>query len=91
DDQIERIAGHGIAEHGIVGGLPAHGGTPLAFFDPIVAGFSAVVVTRSAVIAREELRAAASEKLVVVRMGRSSNWPQEEDGVFDLVRDVVWA
>jgi hypothetical protein len=63
----------------------------LAFFDPIVAGFSAFVVTRSAVIAREELRAAASEKLVVVRMGRSSNWPPEADCVFDLVRDVVAA
>ena len=25
DDEIERVAGHGIAEHGIVGGLPAHG------------------------------------------------------------------
>src|SRR6185503_15069800 len=25
DNEIERVAGHGIAEHGIVGGLPAHG------------------------------------------------------------------
>ena len=25
DDEIERVAGLGIAEHGIVGGLPAHG------------------------------------------------------------------
>ena len=24
DDEIERVAGFGIAEHGIVGGLPAH-------------------------------------------------------------------
>ena len=30
-----------------------------------------------------------SEKLVIVRLGRSLNWPQEVDGVFDLVRDVV--
>lgn len=30
-----------------------------------------------------------SEKLVIVRMGRSPNWPPEADGVFDLVRDVV--
>ena len=26
DDEVERVAGFGIAEHGIVGGLPAHGG-----------------------------------------------------------------
>src|SRR5262245_20878025 len=26
DDEVERVAGQGIAEHGIVGGLPAHGG-----------------------------------------------------------------
>ncbi|QOZ65016.1 serine hydrolase domain-containing protein [Bradyrhizobium arachidis] len=32
-----------------------------------------------------------SEKLVIVRMGRSPNWPPEADGVFDLVRDVVTA
>lgn len=32
-----------------------------------------------------------SEKLVIVRMGRSPNWPPEADGVFDLVRDVVAA
>ena len=25
DDEFERVAGFGIAEHGIVGGLPAHG------------------------------------------------------------------
>ncbi len=25
DDEFERVAGHGIAEHGIVGGQPAHG------------------------------------------------------------------
>ncbi|QPF91737.1 serine hydrolase domain-containing protein [Bradyrhizobium commune] len=30
-----------------------------------------------------------SEKLVIVRMGRSPNVPPEGDGVFDLVRDVV--
>lgn len=30
-----------------------------------------------------------SERLVIVRMGRSPNWPPEADGVFDLVRDVV--
>lgn len=32
-----------------------------------------------------------SEKLVIVRLGRSPNWPPEGDGVFDLVRDVVAA
>ena len=32
-----------------------------------------------------------SEKLVIVRMGRSPNWPPQADGVFDLVRDVVAA
>jgi hypothetical protein len=26
DDEVERVAGLGIAEHGIVGGLPTHGG-----------------------------------------------------------------
>lgn len=30
-----------------------------------------------------------SERLVIVRMGRSPNWPPEADGVFDLVRGVV--
>ncbi|WP_298881905.1 serine hydrolase [uncultured Bradyrhizobium sp.] len=30
-----------------------------------------------------------SQKLVIVRLGRSQNWPPEVDGVFDLVRDVV--
>ncbi|KRQ14369.1 serine hydrolase domain-containing protein [Bradyrhizobium manausense] len=30
-----------------------------------------------------------SEKLVIVRMGRSPNFPPQADGVFDLVRDVV--
>ncbi|MDN5002915.1 serine hydrolase domain-containing protein [Bradyrhizobium sp. GCM10027634] len=30
-----------------------------------------------------------SERLVIVRLGRSPNWPPEVDGVFDLVRDVV--
>lgn len=30
-----------------------------------------------------------SEQLVIVRLGRSPNWPPEADGVFDLVRDVV--
>ena len=28
DDEIERVAGFGIAEHGVVGRLPAHEGTP---------------------------------------------------------------
>lgn len=32
-----------------------------------------------------------SEKLVIVRMGRSPNAPPKADGVFDLVRDVVAA
>jgi CubicO group peptidase (beta-lactamase class C family) len=32
-----------------------------------------------------------SEHLVIVRMGRSPNWPPEADGVFDLVQDVVAA
>ncbi|SDO13573.1 serine hydrolase [Afipia sp. GAS231] len=32
-----------------------------------------------------------SEKLVIVRLGRSPNWPPEVDGVFDLVRAVVAA
>jgi CubicO group peptidase (beta-lactamase class C family) len=32
-----------------------------------------------------------SERLVIVRLGRSLNWPPEADGVFDLVRDVVAA
>ena len=32
-----------------------------------------------------------SERLVIVRLGRSPNWPPEADGVFDLVRDVVSA
>ena len=31
------------------------------------------------------------ERLVIVRLGRSPNWPPEADGVFDLVRDVVAA
>ena len=30
-----------------------------------------------------------SEQLVIVRLGRSPNWPPEADGVFDLVREVV--
>jgi CubicO group peptidase (beta-lactamase class C family) len=30
-----------------------------------------------------------SEKLVIVRLGRSPNFPPQADGVFDLVRDVV--
>lgn len=30
-----------------------------------------------------------SQQLVIVRFGRSPNWPPEADGVFDLVRDVV--
>jgi CubicO group peptidase (beta-lactamase class C family) len=32
-----------------------------------------------------------SERLVIVRLGRSPNWPPGVDGVFDLVRDVVAA
>ncbi len=32
-----------------------------------------------------------SEQLVIIRLGRSPNWPPEADGVFDLVRDVVAA
>ncbi|MEY9881400.1 serine hydrolase domain-containing protein [Bradyrhizobium sp. USDA 329] len=32
-----------------------------------------------------------SEKLVIVRMGRSPNAPPQADGVFDLVRDVIAA
>jgi hypothetical protein len=28
---------------------------------------------------------------VIVRLGRSPNWPPEADGVFDLVRAVVAA
>ena len=32
-----------------------------------------------------------SEKLVIVRLGRSPNWPPEIDGVFRLVGDVVAA
>jgi CubicO group peptidase (beta-lactamase class C family) len=32
-----------------------------------------------------------SERLVIVRLGRSPNWPPEVDGVFDLVRSVVAA
>jgi CubicO group peptidase (beta-lactamase class C family) len=32
-----------------------------------------------------------SERMVIVRLGRSPNWPPEADGVFDLVRDVVAA
>ena len=31
------------------------------------------------------------ERLVIVRLGRSPNWPPEADGVFDLVKDVVAA
>ncbi|MFH0299443.1 serine hydrolase [Bradyrhizobium sp. 31Argb] len=32
-----------------------------------------------------------SERLVVVRLGRSPNWPPEGDGVFELVWDVMTA
>lgn len=32
-----------------------------------------------------------SERMVIVRLGRSPNWPPEADGVFQLVRDVVAA
>ena len=31
------------------------------------------------------------ERLVIVRLGRSPNWPPEADGVFELVSDVVAA
>ena len=32
-----------------------------------------------------------SERLVIVRLGRSPNWPPQADGAFQLVRDVVAA
>jgi len=32
-----------------------------------------------------------SERLVIVRLGRSPNWPLEADGVFELVSDVIAA
>jgi CubicO group peptidase (beta-lactamase class C family) len=32
-----------------------------------------------------------SEKLVIVRLGRSANWPGDADGVFQLVADVIAA
>jgi CubicO group peptidase (beta-lactamase class C family) len=32
-----------------------------------------------------------SEKLVIVRLGRSPNWPPEADGVFQLISDVIAA
>jgi CubicO group peptidase (beta-lactamase class C family) len=32
-----------------------------------------------------------SERLVIVRLGRSPNWPLEADGVFELVADVIAA
>jgi CubicO group peptidase (beta-lactamase class C family) len=32
-----------------------------------------------------------SERMVIVRLGRSPNWPPEDDGVFGLVRDVIAA
>ncbi|WP_028347812.1 serine hydrolase domain-containing protein [Bradyrhizobium murdochi] len=32
-----------------------------------------------------------SEQLVIVRLGRSPNWPPEGDGVFELVRDLIAA
>jgi CubicO group peptidase (beta-lactamase class C family) len=32
-----------------------------------------------------------SERLLIVRLGRSPNWPPENDGVFQLVSDVVAA
>ena len=32
-----------------------------------------------------------SERLVIVRLGRSPNWPPEVDGVFQLVSDVIAA
>ena len=45
DDQLERVAGQGIAEHGIVGGQPAHGNSVI--FAAIIAGnLSGVVQVR---------------------------------------------
>jgi CubicO group peptidase (beta-lactamase class C family) len=32
-----------------------------------------------------------TERLVIVRLGRSPNWPPEADGVFQLVKDVIAA
>jgi len=32
-----------------------------------------------------------SERMVIVRLGRSPNWPPDGDGVFGLVRDVIAA
>jgi CubicO group peptidase (beta-lactamase class C family) len=32
-----------------------------------------------------------TERLVVVRLGRSANWPPEADGTFQLVSDVIAA
>jgi CubicO group peptidase (beta-lactamase class C family) len=32
-----------------------------------------------------------SERLVIVRFGRSPNWPPDVDGVFQLVTDVIAA
>src|SRR3954467_11052946 len=46
DHEIERIAGHGIAEHGIVRGLPTHGGLLLTFLNAIVAEFPVGVATK---------------------------------------------
>ena len=32
-----------------------------------------------------------SERLVIVRFGKTPNWPLDADGVSDLVRDVITA
>jgi hypothetical protein len=32
-----------------------------------------------------------SERLVIVRLGTSPNWPPEADGTFQLVSDVIAA
>lgn len=55
----------------------AHGWPRDAFFAKGTIGQYAIVIP--------------SEQLVIVRLGRSPNWPPEADGVFDLVRDVVAA
>jgi CubicO group peptidase (beta-lactamase class C family) len=55
----------------------AHGWPRDAFFAKGSVGQYAIVIP--------------SEKLVIVRLGRSPNAPPEADGVFDLVRDVVAA
>lgn len=54
-----------------------HGWPPDAFFAKGTIGQYVIVIP--------------SERLVIVRFGRSPNSPPEADGVFDLVRDVVAA